>query len=94
MEEKTVVTNNEAERNEIPKYKGIFKFAIAKSLLEDYGHKLVGIKKNRDGSGNVVFFFENNLQLHYDMQKIIKERRKHFAEVSREDVVEKPMQED
>lgn len=99
MEENTITTNTETNNESIPKYKGIFKFQIAKSLLEDYGHPIVGMKLNRDKSGSVVYFFDNSLQLHYDMQKIIRERRKHFAELASSkkeeaDEEEKPQQED
>ena len=51
MEENIKIEN--ATTNEtIPEYKAIFKFGIAKKLLEEYGHRLVGMKMNRDNSGN------------------------------------------
>ena len=91
--EENIKTENTAANNEtIPESKAIFKFGIAKRLLEDYGHKLVGMKKNRDNSGDIVFFFENTLQLHYDMQKIIKDRRRRVD--SEREETEKLEQED
>lgn len=93
MEENIKIEN--ATTNEtIPEYKAIFKFGIAKKLLEEYGHRLVGMKMNRDNSGNIVFFFENTLQLHYDMQRIIRDRRRRVEESDRKDEIEKPEQED
>lgn len=65
---------------EEPKAKAVFKFGISKRLIEEFKHEVVGIKLNRDGSGNVVFFFKDSLQLRDDMQKIIKERRKQYTD--------------
>ena len=87
------VNVNVENKEEVPA-KLIFKYGIAKALVEEYHHEIIGLKTNKQDKSKIVFVFRDSISLRDDMQKIIKERRKHFAEVSREDAVEKPMQED
>ena len=87
------VNVNVENKEEVPA-KAIFKLGIARSLVRDYGHRVVDLKQNRDDSSRVVVFFEDSLKLRDDLQKIVKERRKRFSENRREDTVEKPEMED
>ena len=84
--------NVKTEINEEVPGKLIFKFDIAKALVEEYHHEIIGLKRNREDKSKIVFVFSDSISLRDDMQKIIKERRKRFAEAK--DEAEKPQQED
>lgn len=65
-------TTSETEEN---LSKLVFNAAIAKSLLEDYGHQIIGLKANRSDPARSVFVFKETVKFHRDMQEIIKKRR-------------------
>lgn len=80
--------------NDEPKAKAVFKLGISRSLIRDYGHKVVDIKPNRVDKSQIVVFFEDSLKLRDDMQKIVKRRREMYAERNNGGEAEKPQQED
>ena len=73
MEINTINKAVNAEEEEM--FKLVFNAAIAKSLLEDYGHPIVGLKANRSDPARSVFVFRETVKFHRDMQEIIKKRR-------------------
>ncbi len=83
--------NDNVMPNDNVNSKLIFNAAVAKSLIEDYGHRVIGIKPNRENADKTVFVFEKTVELLEDMQKISKKRRESFR-ANRS--VEKPEQED
>ena len=79
-----VVTVTTPVEPEIPS-KIIFKRYVAKDLIEKYGHRVIGIKQDRDSPERTIFVFEDSLKLRDDMQKIIRARRKHRSEDNEEE---------
>ncbi len=86
--------NTNVENNEEVRGKLVFKYPIAKALVEDYHQEIIGLKTNKQDRSKIVFVFRDSLEMRDSMQKIVKERRKRFAEMNKENEVEKPQQED
>lgn len=92
VEENVKTENNKEVTTEVPA-KAVFRLPIIRSLIRDYHCKVVDIKQNKVDPTKVVVFFEDGIYLRDSMQKIVKERKKRFAE-ERKERNEKPEQED
>ena len=67
--------NKTASETEENVSKLVFNAAVAKGLVEDYGHRIIGLKANRNDPKMTIFVFADSLKFRDDMQKVIKKRR-------------------
>lgn len=96
------VNVNATVNNEEDPAKLIFNFSLAKFLLEEEGHPIIGLKMNRDNRDRTVFVFKDGLPLRDSMQKynkLSRQRRAERAKTAKEgsasdEVDEGPQQED
>ena len=81
MAENVKMTENNGSYYDGP-CKLIFKPAIARELIRS-GFKVVDLKQNREHPERTIIVFADSIEFRDGLQKIIKKRREHFKEMSR-----------
>lgn len=71
--------SNVRNNNEV-QAKAIFNMGIARSLVKDYGHRIVDMKPRKDNPQTWLPFFEVNDTLIDDLQKVAADRKKRREE--------------
>lgn len=89
-----VNTNVTNDYEEEPDTKLIFNPALAKYLLEEKGHPIIGLKANKDNRDKSVFVFSDSTKLRDSMRDYTKMRRAMRRRNNRPTEIKEPLEQE